>query len=305
MNLEPLLPKQYNTLKAFFAHQRYRLSIYSLSSLLVWRNEKFQPYAGIHNGALVIGFEFMDVRENRHLILPISPDGEFPPTLLHEIARDFGFNAYRFVPEDYLAQYPMADIKAHFHITEEADFEDYIYATEDMATLSGNRYSKKRNLIKQFERRYLDEDRVRIETIGPKNENECMDFIEAWCVERDCGHEPTSELACEKIAAINALENLQLVEMNGILMRVDGVVSALGISSRLTQEIGVLHFEKAFTAIKGLYQFLDRECARRLFQGYPLINKESDMGLPGLAKAKQSYFPSLRVKSYHFKLIEE
>ncbi|MFZ5571720.1 MAG: DUF2156 domain-containing protein [Thermodesulfobacteriota bacterium] len=304
MKLPPLLPERYDELQPFFLRQRYRLSIYSLSSLLVWRNEKFQPYAEVLDGALFIGFEFSDIRENRHLILPIAPDRDFPPAWLAAKARELGFHSYRFVPEDYLARYSTADIQAHFRIQEEPDFEDYIYFTADLAALAGNRYAKKRNLIKQFERTYLNADRVAVTAITPEAETECADFIEAWCLERDCGHDPGSELACEKIAAINALENLELVKMDGILIRVDGVVSALGIASRLTDDIGVLHFEKAFAAIKGLYQYLDRECARRLFSGYTYINKESDMGLPGLAKAKQSYFPALRVKSYDLKLKE-
>ncbi|RPJ82238.1 MAG: DUF2156 domain-containing protein [Deltaproteobacteria bacterium] len=66
----------------------------------------------------------------------------------------------------------------------------------------------------------------------------------------------------------------------------------------MTDSIGVLHFEKAFAAINGMYQYFDRECARRLFQKYAYINKESDMGIPGLAKAKKSYYPVMREKAY-------
>jgi hypothetical protein len=89
-----------------------------------------------------------------------------------------------------------------------------------------------------------------------------------------------------------------MFHLNGILIRVDGVVSAFGIASHLTDNMGVLHFEKAFASMKGLYQYFDRECARRLFGNYTYINKESDMGIPGLAKAKKSYHPVMRVKSY-------
>lgn len=303
MNLSPLLPEQFAELKPHFVNQRHRLCIYSLSSLVVWRNEKFQPYIGLWNGAVVIGFEFSKTRENRHLILPISPDRDFSPGELHEIARNLGFKSYHFVPEDYIAQKGRDEIGAYFSIAEENEFEDYLYVTEDMATLAGNRYSKKRNLIKQFERQYLNEDRVRIEMITPEAATDCIDFIEKWCIERNCSDDPAGELACEKIASITAIENMEQVEMKGLFIRVDGTVSALGIASRLTDEIGVLHFEKAYTEIKGLYQFLDRECARRLFQGYIHINKESDMGIPGLAKAKQSYFPAMRVKSYKLEII--
>jgi hypothetical protein len=76
------------------------------------------------------------------------------------------------------------------------------------------------------------------------------------------------------------------------------VVSAFGISSILTDNMGVLNFEKAYHHIKGLYQFLDNECSKRLFKGYKYINKESDMNLPNLAQSKKSYNPVMKVKSH-------
>ena len=84
----------------------------------------------------------------------------------------------------------------------------------------------------------------------------------------------------------------------GILIRIDGAVSAFGIGSRLNRMTATLNFEKAFSEIKGLYQFLDNECAKRLFGEFHYINKESDMNLPNLAESKQSYHPVMRVKSF-------
>jgi hypothetical protein len=66
--------------------------------------------------------------------------------------------------------------------------------------------------------------------------------------------------------------------------------------------MGILNFEKAFPDVKGLYQFLDHECAKQLFAGYRYINKESDMSLPNLAAMKKSYHPVMRVKSYRLTL---
>lgn len=66
--------------------------------------------------------------------------------------------------------------------------------------------------------------------------------------------------------------------------------------------MATLNFEKAFSGIKGLYQYLDNECAKKLFKGFRYINKESDMNLPNLAEAKQSYHPLFRVKSFSLTL---
>ena len=81
-------------------------------------------------------------------------------------------------------------------------------------------------------------------------------------------------------------------------LHLDGRVSAFAVGAGLTPDMGVLHFEKAFTWIKGLYQYVDQLCARTLFSGYPYINKESDMGVPGLQRAKRSYHPLMQVASY-------
>jgi hypothetical protein len=123
-------------------------------------------------------------------------------------------------------------------------------------------------------------------------------FLEKWCEQRGCDVDRNESLACEKLAAINALTYLDRLESSGILIRINGDVSAFGICSYLTDDMGVLNFEKAFSDIKGLYQFLDNECAGRLFSRYKYINKESDMNMPNLAQSKNSYNPVMKLKSY-------
>jgi hypothetical protein len=86
------------------------------------------------------------------------------------------------------------------------------------------------------------------------------------------------------------------------MVAIDSKVTGFGIGSRLRDDTWVLHFERASAQFKGLYQYLDRECSRRLLPGVTFLNKESDMGDPGLAKAKLSYRPAFRVKSYRLEL---
>lgn len=302
MKLEALKFTDYQRLKPYFERQPHRLCAYSLPSILVWQNEILRPYALEQDNVLIIAVIFEEPREERHLILPLSPEKQFPPALLHAIARDLGHTEYRFVTDAWLDTYPRDEIERLFTIEEEPEYDDYIYRQSDLADLPGNQYSKKRNLINQFVREYIEADRVAIHPIKPEVADECVSFLEEWCKERDCGNDPARDLACEKIAAINALQNIQTVGMEGLLIRVDGKVCAFGIASHLTDDMGVLHFEKAFAHVKGLYQYLDQECARRLFNGYQYINKESDMGIPGLSKAKASYYPVMKLKSYRMLL---
>ncbi len=298
MNFKKLTPYDYSEFKGFFANQKYLHSAYSLSSIIVWSTEFFQPYGAVNGDTFIVAAEFTKNKDLRHLILPVSVNGEYTPEKLHRLAKDTGYEQYFVVTEAYINTYGNDQIASFFKITEQTAFNDYIYLTRDLAKLEGNKYSKKRNLINQFNRDFVARKLVKTEPITEASTNDCIEFLEQWCDERDCGKESQEELYCEKQAAINTLKSIDILGVNGLLLRIDGNVSAFGMASRLTSDMGVFHFEKAFSKIKGLYQYFDNLCARKLFKGYTYINKESDMDLPSLAKAKKSYYPSMIVKSY-------
>jgi len=302
MILNPLKPSDYQRLAGFFEKQEYRLCVYSLSSLIVWINKIYQPcWTVIGDDTLIAGVEYNAVHaDKRYLFLPISPDREYSPEELHEVAMKSGFQTYGFVPDEYIEKYGRARVENFFEISEQPDLHDYVYLREDLATLKGNRYAKKRNLINQFTREFADK-RIQVEKITSSVVPDCADFLEKWCEERKCEEDPEG-LSCEKQAVLNSFEHIDHLGMRGILLRIDGVVTALGIGSRVTGDMSALHFEKAFAGIKGLYQFFDRLCAQQLFEDCIYINKESDMGNPGLAKAKKSYHPIMILKSYKLRL---
>ena len=240
--------------------------------------------------------------QERHLILPLSISGDACPEKLHDIAVSLGFRSYCCIPGDYVERYRQS-LEPLFVMEEQKEFEDYVYLAEDLARLKGNRYVRKRNLIHQFEREFMNNGvRVHVEPITAGSVPECLAFLEAWCEQRDCDVDEDIDLACERRAVITSLENLEALELKGIQIRVDGTVNAFGIASRLNDEMGILNYEKAFSDVKGLYQYLDNECAKQLFAGYRFINKESDMSLPNLARMKRSYRPVIRVKSFKLTL---
>ncbi len=298
MQFLPLAVTDCQKLKGFFENQEYRLSSYSLLSLFAWCNQALQTFYTIEDDILIIGNKSISNPENDHLILPISPAGNFTPEYLATLARKLGFNSYWFVPGDYLRKYNPAEIEQYFKVTEQREFDDYVYLTEDLVHLKGNKYTRQRNLIHQFYKKYMETGKVEMEMINRDNAGDCLIFLRDWCELRKCDFERNESLACEKMAAINTLNNIDILKVKGLLIRIEGAVSAFGIGSRLTSNMGVLNFEKAYPNIKGLYQFLDNECAKRLFTSYRYINKESDMKLPNLAQSKKSYNPVMMIKSY-------
>ena len=298
MSFKPLAVSDYYALKTFFTEQPYSLCVYSPASLIAWSNRTFKSFYAVTDGILFISSEREDHPEDRHLILPISRERFCTPSELHRFARHLGFDKYWYAPEDYLETLDRSELEALFTMEEQKEFADYIYLTEDLIRLKGNKFSKKRNLIHQFFREYTRNGRVTVENIHEEQIGECLEFLEIWCNDHACDVDQESSLACEKDALITTLDNIEQLESKGILVRVDGSVSAFGIGSRLNETTATLNFEKAFSAIKGLYQFLDNECAKRLFSEFKYVNKESDMNLPNLAESKQSYNPIMRIKSF-------
>jgi hypothetical protein len=302
MNLTPLAPQDYFRLKPYFERQEHRLCSYSLVSILTWINQEYRPYGAFLDDTLIVCGEFNSRKQDRHMLLPISPTRKYTPEMLADLAEGFGFTAYWYVPEDYIRQYGHERVDSLFKLQEQKGFHDYIYLTEDLSSLGGNRYSKKRNLIHQFKNKYLESGKVAAEPITSADASECIDFIQRWCDERGCDMVIDESLACEKQAVLNTIANLDILEVSGILVRIDREICAFAMSSRLTGEMGTMHFEKALVKIKGLYQYIDNFCAKTLFSGYTYINKESDMNIPGLARAKKSYYPVEIVKSFRMDL---
>jgi hypothetical protein len=285
----PLALADAAALKPFFDAQRYPLAVYSLLSVMAWRRaDEFEVSFVVLDDLLVIAAEGA---QTRHLALPIGPRA---PSLreLRRLAERLGFGEYWYVPRDYLAAFPDAEVRAEFEVRERKEWGEYVFLAEDLARLKGRKLAAKRNLIHQFESVYVETGRASQGPLRPEDVGECAAFLEAWCEERGCEDGDHQPLACEKRAAGAALREMHELGAEGVAIRIDGVVVGFGIGHRVTDELAALHFEKAFASIKGLYQYLDRECARRLFSGrFELVTKESDMGLPGLARSKQSYDP--------------
>ena len=158
---------------------------------------------------------------------------------------------------------------------------------------------KKYEQIEAEYRAQLDDDtRERLFPHGVEDDValECWDFIDSVL------HQRRPEICAEdtlraKAASLAIYESAALGGPVRIQDVIDGKVSAFGISAPLTRDMATLQYEKAFGSVKGLYQYFDNACARRLFNGYTYLNKESDMGIPGLTKAKKSYHPFKMVRS--------
>jgi uncharacterized protein len=99
------------------------------------------------------------------------------------------------------------------------------------------------------------------------------------------------DLSCEKQAAINALNHFGAFDLKGILLRVDGKVSAFGISAPLTPEMATLQYEKALGSIKGLYQYFDNALRPQALRGFHLHQQRERYGHPRSGQGQKVLLP--------------
>ncbi len=173
---------------------------------------------------------------------------------------------------------------------------DYIYKREDLAELSGRDYSNKRNHINYFQRMY----EYTYEPLTEENIAACVEVACEWCEKYRC--EDDMNLLEERGAVLSSLENFPLLRAQGGVIRVEGKIQAFSVGEMLNEQTLVVHVEKADPDIRGLYQLINREFVSHCCQEAIYVNREQDLGVPGLRRAKKSYHPDHMAKKYRLHL---
>ncbi|MBU0665323.1 MAG: DUF2156 domain-containing protein [Proteobacteria bacterium] len=165
------------------------------------------------------------------------------------------------------------------------DNADYVYRREDLASLAGRNFTKKRNHINQCLAAYP----CQYEFITPETVAECLAMQERWCAARDCKAEPG--LCGEYQAIEETLCHYREFGLTGGAIRIEGIIEAFTVGEALNPSTAVCHFEKAMPQFQGLGQLINQWFAGNNLAGFTYVNREQDLGIPGLRKAKESYYP--------------
>lgn len=181
---------------------------------------------------------------------------------------------------------------------------DYVYDIDALADLKGKKYHKKRNHIHRFVDAYPD---YTVEPLNEDNLPRVRKMIKQWYKTRlQDSDENTYDL--EQKALERAFCHYRELEMEGLVLFSGEEVLAVTLGSRLSEDTMDIHFEKARLDVNGAYAMINREFARYIRNKYPeirFLNREEDMGLEGLRKAKQSYYPHHMVEKCRGCLLEE
>ncbi|MGI5918192.1 MAG: DUF2156 domain-containing protein [Christensenellales bacterium] len=174
-------------------------------------------------------------------------------------------------------------------VPDRANFE-YVYNAQDLIKLEGKKYHAKRNHIN----RLLDEHSFEYRRYTPDDYDLCMAMYDAW-LESKGGL--TQSFQNERWATEDALRNLEPLGLKCGLLFVDGKLEGFSIGEKFG-DMAIIHFEKANPNLRGAYPLINREFARHEFSDVKYINREEDMGIEGLRKAKLSYHPAFFVEKY-------
>lgn len=167
-------------------------------------------------------------------------------------------------------------------------YNDYIYSTQKMSSLSGKKYHGKRNHITNFKKNNPDWS---FELITKENIGECISIHSKWIEDKDKDDE---DYSFEFEAVLTAFEYFDELGMVGGIIRVDGEVIAYTLGEpQMNGKCFVSHFEKAPADVQGAYPIINQEFTKNCLMDYEYVNREEDLGIEGLRRAKQSYYPEI------------
>ena len=267
----------------------------SFATLFVWRKGYNIKYA-IADGVLLLSSHLSGEDEYIGIILP----KERSFNLKGAVNKIIGFFKDGFV----LRLYDSGTVEMlndtfpdRFVISENRNSFDYIYSTEKLIRLSGKKYHTKKNHINKFKKLYPD---CKYERLSAADKDECTALFDKWY----SGKKDTDGLDSEREAICEMFGEFDSLNLIGGGLRTDGELVAFSFGERLNSDTALIHFEHANNDYIGSFTEINRCFLEREFADLKYVNREEDMGLPGLRQAKMSYKPEFFAKKFDAKLRE-
>ena len=174
-----------------------------------------------------------------------------------------------------------------FEIEHVRDFSDYIYNSEELINLSGKKFHKKKNLLNKFMREY--DGRYEYRDISSEDINDILEFNRLWC-ENNLAKD-AEDMADETRAIELAMNNFDALDLKGGMLLVEDNIIAYTLGSEINRDTFGIQIEKALSEYSGSYQMINNAFAKNNLKDYKYINREEDLGIEGLRRAKMSYNP--------------
>jgi hypothetical protein len=191
-----------------------------------------------------------------------------------------------------------AELAGHpeFVVEPVRDHFDYIYRSNDLVELAGGKYHAQRNHINSLGRSH----RYHYEPLREEYLSACLYLCARWCQVKKCDEDLSLLGEWEAIGEV--LSNFQALQLQGGVILVNDRIEAFSCGELLNENTAVIHLEKADPELRGLYAVINQQFTREAWAGVPFINREQDLGEPGLRKAKLSYHPHRLMEKFRIRL---
>ena len=283
LNFTAIQPEDKSAMDTFLLDCVDRGCEYNFANLFLWGRQKIT----FHQGNLAFFCQFD--RKSVYLF-PVGPDVK--PTLdaiisdAHKRGIPCRLTSLTAQDRKNLEQwYP-----GQFYFQPDRNSFDYVYSIDALAELKGKKLQRKRNHCNRFR---LLHPNCTAQTITDENTPQVLEMLDRWYTQRTAA-DPTASFHLEQVAISKALRYRKELGMEGLILSEKGHIIAMTLGSRLSSNTFDVHFEKAVDDVDGTYAMINREFARYLKKKYPellWLNREDDLGLEGLRKAKLSYCP--------------
>lgn len=269
----------------------YKSCEYSFTTLYIWKDACEIEYA-IYKNILIL--KKKDFDGATHFMQPIGYKIEQLKEIF-QMLKQFKIELkmdclFKDIEESFVE-----DLKKIYgetiEIIEDRDNFDYVYDSEKLISLSGKKLHAKKNHYNQFIKNY----EYVVKDIREVPVEECIKSLEGFLDQKE---DKSEYLSYEIKGVAGLLRNIDNFNFQGMVIYVDDKIAAFTIGEKINDRTAVIHTEKADPEIKGLYTFINKLFVEKYFSDVPKINREQDLGIPGLRKAKESYKLFEFVKKY-------
>ncbi len=268
-------------LEDVFRRYPSEISERTFGSIYIWRNYEDRSELSMLNGHLVISW--FRAKFGRTVLPPVGPD---QTAAVDSLFGHPGFSEKGFSGIFGLTEPEVFRLRALGRTPESLRDEwDYVYRTEDLAGLKGPKYHTQRKELSKATSQF----KIDFEPMTPAHRDACLELEETWCDVKHCTLDKFS--AAEDAALKEALESMTEIGFFGGVATINGKIHALTLGERLDEKTAIVHFEKADPSIRGMYQFINQQFCMHSLKGFEFVNREQDVGEPGLRRAKEGYHP--------------
>ncbi len=270
-------------IKDFFHAQRIEASDMLFGNLYIWHFSRTIKYALIDD-CLVVWTKFPS-ESYPFIFFPLGRGNR--KVAIEKMKEYFLDNKMPFCIRS-LEPYQSAELENlfpnSFEIAPNRDRFDYLYNIDELIALSGRTLHKKKNHLNRFFKLYPN---FSYERVDSSNTLEVLEAYGAWFEEG----EKSDGLRNEMLGIEASLRNFSALDMKGAIIRIDGKIAAFSLAEQINDDSVVIHIEKGNTFYEGIFQAINQQFLKNDFAHLRFVNREEDLGIEGLRKAKMSYKP--------------